>query len=170
MVGVLALGIAAGSLAAGAGSLALVWYLDRYRGSPGAAWFMLTLCAQTVWTVAYGVGLLVSDPALRMATEALTWLGIAWLGPLFLGFALQYTGRTGLFRSRWFQAVFAVPVGGSLLVLTLPFHDLLWRGFRMEPLFGLSRSSTPSSPRRTSSSRSRSSRPGSASCCSSRPS
>lgn len=129
--------IAAGSLAAGVGSLGLVWYLNQYRGSPGADWFILTLCAQALWTLAYGVGVLLFDPPFRLVAEALTWIGIAWLGPLFFGFALKYTGRTELFRSWGFRSVFVAPVAGTALVLTHPFHELLWREFRIEPLMGL---------------------------------
>ena len=126
-----------GSFAAGIGSLGLAWYLNRYRGSPGAGWFMLALCAQAVWTIGYGVGLLLFDPGLRAAAETVVWISSGWLGPFFLGFVLKYTGRNDLFRSRWFQAVFLVPFGGSLLSLTNPLHGLMWQQFRIEPLFGL---------------------------------
>ncbi|MFC7069712.1 histidine kinase N-terminal 7TM domain-containing protein [Halobaculum lipolyticum] len=123
--------------AAGAGSAALAWYLDRHRGSAGAGWLMATLSAQAVWALAYTVGLLVSDLTVRAYAEAVAWVGMAWLGPLFLGFALAYTGRSALLRSRGFRLLFAVPVSASLLALTHPLHDWLWLFFRRSPEFGV---------------------------------
>jgi len=122
---------------AGAGTLWLVWYLDRHRGAPGATWFMAALCSQVVWVFAYTAGLLVAAPALRRALEALSWVGLAWLGPLFLGFALAYTGRSDVVHSPWFPVVFVVPTVTTLLAVTLPGHSLLWRGFVPAPTFGL---------------------------------
>jgi nitrogen-specific signal transduction histidine kinase len=129
--------IVLGSLAAGVGSLALVQYLSRYRGDAGATWFMATLAIQAVPAFAYGGGLLLFDPAWRAFAEAFVWIGLAWIGPLFLGFALEYTGRGEAVRSNWFRLLFVSPVGTTLLALTHPFHDLLWRGFRLAPVLDL---------------------------------
>ena len=123
------------AFAAATGTLGLMWYLRQYRETVSARWFILTLGAQAVVAAAYGVGLLTFDPVLRRYAEASVWIGLVWLGPSFLAFALSYTGRTDLFRSRGFRLLFAVPAAGSLLALTHPAHDLLWRGFRLSPLF-----------------------------------
>jgi signal transduction histidine kinase len=124
-------------LVAGTGSLWLIWYLDRHRGSPGAGWFIATLSAQALWTFAYAGGLLVFDPARRAALEAAAWVGMVSLGPLFLGFALRYTGRGHLLRSAGFRATLAVPAATAVLAATHPFHDLLWRNFRLAPALDL---------------------------------
>ncbi|WP_242509302.1 histidine kinase N-terminal 7TM domain-containing protein [Natrinema altunense] len=67
---------AAGSILSGIGTLLLLWYLREHRGIPSANWLLLTLVAQAVWCFAYGGGLLVFDPTLRWAFEALTWIAI----------------------------------------------------------------------------------------------
>ncbi|WP_284012172.1 histidine kinase N-terminal 7TM domain-containing protein [Halobaculum litoreum] len=123
--------------AAGVGSAALAWYLDRHRGSAGAGWLMATLSAQALWALAYAVGLLATDLTVRAYAEAVAWVGMVWLGPLFLGFALAYTGRSALLRSRGFRLLFAVPASASLLALTHPLHDVLWLFFRRSPEFGI---------------------------------
>lgn len=66
------------------------------------------------------------------------WVGLAWIGPLFLGFALEYTGRAAVIRSKGFQLLFIFPVGATLLAATYPYHDLLWAEFRSAPVFDLS--------------------------------
>ncbi|WP_284063415.1 sensor histidine kinase [Halobaculum halobium] len=114
-----------------------MWYLDRHRGSAGAGWLMATLSAQTLWALAYAVGLLTSDLAVRAYAEALAWVGMVWLGPLFLGFAFAYTGRSDLLRTRGVRLLFTIPAAASLLALTHPFHDWLWLFLRRSPEFGI---------------------------------
>lgn len=129
--------ILAGSLAGGIGTLGLIWYLDRHRGAPGAKWFMTTLGAQAIWVFAYTTGLVVAAPFWRATAEALAWVGLVWLGPLFLAFALTYTGRSNVVYSRWFLLVFVVPVVTTVLAGTHPAHSLLWQGFQPASVFGL---------------------------------
>ena len=126
-----------GSVAAGVGTVALIWYLRRHRRAPGATWLVATLGAQLLWIAAYTGGLVVTSPLWRASAEALSWVGIALLGPLFLAFALAYTGRGSLVDSRWFRVAFVVPAATVPLAATHPFHSLLWHGFDVVPVFGL---------------------------------
>jgi signal transduction histidine kinase len=128
--------LAAGSLFGGVATVALVAYLYPYRERPGARWLLLTLAAQAVFCLSYGVSLFVFAPGPRAALEAVAWLGLSWLGPLFLAFALEYTGRGSLVRSGPFGAVLVVPTVTTFLLLTLPYHDLLWRDFEVVTRFG----------------------------------
>jgi len=127
---------AAGSLLSGIGTLLLLWYLREHRGKPGANWFLLALVAQALWCFAYGIGLFVFDPALRWVFEVLTWTGIVWTGVPFLAFGLEYTGRGSLVRSPWFGLLVLVPALTTGLVVTNPLHELVWSGFRIDPVFG----------------------------------
>jgi signal transduction histidine kinase len=128
---------AVGSLAAGVGSLALARFVVRYRDQPGATWFLGVLAAQALWCFAYGVGLLVFDPTLRVAFEAAAWVGVVWTGLTFLAFALSYTGRGDVVSTPAFGAVVAFGVGVSLLAVTNPLHGALWTDFRLAPVFGV---------------------------------
>ncbi|ELZ10530.1 HTR-like protein [Natrinema thermotolerans DSM 11552] len=127
---------AAGSLLSGVGTVLLLWCLREHRGTPSADWLLLTLVAQAVWCFAYGAGLLVFDPTLRWALEALTWTGIVWTGVPFLAFGLTYTGRGALVKTPWFGLLALVPAVTTVLVVTNPLHELVWTGFRLEPVFG----------------------------------
>ncbi|ELZ41352.1 signal transduction histidine kinase regulating citrate/malate metabolism [Halorubrum californiense DSM 19288] len=128
---------AVGSLAGGAGALALAWAIREHRGRPGVDWFLGVFAAQATWCLSYGVGLLVSEPAVRAALEATMWLGVIWTGVAFLGFALEYTGRSDVVRSRLFAAVAAFGVLSSALVATNSLHGAFWTEFGRDPVFGV---------------------------------
>ncbi|QLH80502.1 histidine kinase N-terminal 7TM domain-containing protein [Halosimplex pelagicum] len=121
--------LAVGSLAAAAGTFALVAYLRRHLGKPGAGWLVATLVAQGLFCLLAGASLAVSEPGARLVMESLTWAALAWLGPLFLAFALEYTGRSGLLGG-WTM----VPVAAltSLVVATAPVNGAVLRAFRID--------------------------------------
>ena len=128
---------AIGSVAGGAGALWLAWAIREHRGRPGADWFLGVFLAQALWCLSYGIGLLVTDPVLRVALETAMWLGILWTGVGFLGFALEYTGRGDVVRNRLFAAVVAFGVLSTAAVLTNPLHGAFWTAFRSTPVFGV---------------------------------
>ncbi|WP_436928690.1 histidine kinase N-terminal 7TM domain-containing protein [Halosimplex halobium] len=122
--------LAVGSLAAAGGTVALVAYLWRHLGKPGAGWFVATLVAQALFCLLAGLSLTVADPGSRLVLEALTWAALTWVGPLFLAFALKYTGRSGLLDG-W--TVVPVAALASLVVATAPANDVVLRNFRVDP-------------------------------------
>ncbi len=128
---------AVGSLAGGAGALGLAWAIRKHRGRPGVDWFLGVFAAQATWCLSYGVGLLVSDPTLRAVLEGTTWLGIVWTGVAFLGFALEYTGRSDVVRGRLFASVVGFGLLSTALLATNPFHGAFWTGFGIDPAFGV---------------------------------
>lgn len=125
-----------GSLGAAGGTIYLLSRLRHHRDSPGADWFLAVLAAQTVYTLAYGVGFLVTDPVSRAGVELLFWLAFTWVGPLFAGFALTYTGRGYIVRTLPFRAVVVLTGVLSVFVLTMPVHDLLWTDFTVVETLG----------------------------------
>ncbi|WP_123619982.1 histidine kinase N-terminal 7TM domain-containing protein [Halorubrum sp. CSM-61] len=128
---------AVGSIAGGAGALGLALAIRERRGRPGVDWFLGVFAAQATWCLSYGVGLLVTDPALRAALETTMWLGIVWTGIAFLGFALEYTGRSDVVRSRPFAAIVGFGLLSTALVATNPLHGAFWTGFGFDPVFGV---------------------------------
>lgn len=128
---------AVGSLAGGAGALGLALAIREHRGRPGVDWFLGVFAAQATWCLSYGLGLLVADPTLRAVLEATTWLGIVWTGIAFLGFALEYTGRSDVVRSRLFAAVVGFGLLSTALLATNPLHGAYWTGFGFDPAFGV---------------------------------
>lgn len=134
--------IALAAIGSGIGTVGLIHYLRRHWDRPGAKWFVAALSMQVLWCFAYGTGLLVRDSyGLRLGLEIASWVGLCWIGPPFLAFALDYTGRTNLIRGKRLSVLFAVPVLSTPLVLTNPFHGLVWRNFSIEPALGVAAAS-----------------------------
>ncbi|MDZ7745993.1 MAG: histidine kinase N-terminal 7TM domain-containing protein [Halobacteriales archaeon] len=138
MFGLVAAVFVFATLAAGVATVGLVWYLDRHRGNAGANWFISTLTAQVLVTLAYALAMLTTEPTIRAHLEALSWTGLAWMGPLFMGFALEYTGRERFVHTYGFGLILLVPTVTTALALTHPYHGLLWQGFELFSPFGLS--------------------------------
>ena len=125
-----------GSVGSGVGAALLARYLCRHRGKPGANWFILTLVGVAVFCLSYGVSLLVFDPSLRAGFELVTIASVCFVGPFFLAFGLEYTGRGDVVRSWIFAPVAAVPLITVPVAATNTTHGLLWTGFRLDPIFG----------------------------------
>jgi len=73
-----------------------------------------------------------------MYAEAFMWIGIAWIGPTFVAFALAYTGRTRTLCSQGFLVLMVFPVVATIVSLTHPYHSLLWTDFEISPVLKLS--------------------------------
>lgn len=127
---------AVGSLLAGAANVYLFRYLLRYRAEPGARWFLAVIGCQVLWSVGYGVALLVFNPMLRLVLEFPVWIAVNWIGVFYLGFALEYTGRVDLLRSAWFKSLVAFEIASTVIVLTNPLHHFVWENFTVAPMFG----------------------------------
>jgi hypothetical protein len=128
--------LAVGGVVSGAASLVLLRFLWPYRAEPGARFFILTIACEAVWAFSYGAALLVFDPALRRLFEIPIWLGINFIGVFFLAFALEYTGRGSLLRSRWMGGLVGVQALHTLVVATNPLHHLAWNDYHVDPVFG----------------------------------
>jgi len=128
------------SFVAAGGTVLLIRYLRRYRGKPGAEWFLASLSFQTVWSVGYGAALLTFAPAARYALEVVVWAAMTGTSVCFLVFALEYTGRSGLASGRapW---VLSVPALVGVVGATNPLHQMVWTGFRIDPVAGMATAS-----------------------------
>ena len=129
--------LAFASIASGVVSLGFMRYLWPYRNRLGGRFFIATIGCEALWALSYGGALFVFDPALRYAFEVPIWLAINFIGVFFLAFALEYTGRSGLLRSKAMGAVVGLQILHTLVVVTNPIHGIAWTGYRIDPVFGL---------------------------------
>jgi len=97
---------------------------------------MGNIAAVAFFSIAYGTGLLVYEPVLREFLESIAFIALSFMGPFFVAFGLEYTGRGGLLRTPLFGLIAGVPVVTTLLVATNPLHGLVWRNFELAPVFG----------------------------------
>lgn len=124
------------SLLAGVGTLSLAYYVRSFRDQPGARFWAGVLVTAALWAFSYGTALLVFDPGLRPLFEVPLWFAKAFAPLFILLFALEYTGRGEVVRSRLVTALIAVYGIEFLLYATNPVHGLLWSDYRIDPVFG----------------------------------
>ena len=129
--------LALASIASGVVSLGFMRYLWPYRNRLGGRFFIATIGCEALWALSYGGALFVFDPALRYAFEVPIWLAINFIGVFFLAFALEYTGRSEILRSKLFAGIVGLQVIHTLVVATNPIHGIAWTGYRIDPVFGL---------------------------------
>lgn len=110
------------SVIVGSAAAILAW---RERPKPGSRPLVLLLIGQLWWSISIIF-------RLRAVTveEKLFWMTVLWAGvvviPLgWLLFALEYTGRDELFKTRYIGLFSAIPLLTWLVVFTAPFHNLL---------------------------------------------
>lgn len=129
--------LAVAIVTAGVISLYFIRYLWAYRDDPGARFYIGTIACEALWTLSYGLALLVFDPTLRAMFEVPIWIGINFIGVFFLAFALEYTGRGHLVRSKLMGVIGGVQVFHTVVVLTNPLHHLAWSNYHIDPIFGV---------------------------------
>ena len=105
---------------------ALSVHAYRSRRVPGRLPFALFMCSVSVWTAAYGLGIVTPTPWLRVVLEAVAWTGRATVGVWVLLFALAYTGYDRVITRRTVATLLAVPAATVALVWTYPWNDLVW--------------------------------------------
>ncbi len=137
MPGMIGAAIVVASILACVGALYLLQYLYQQRNRSGASWFMGNIASVAVFCAAYGIALLVFEPTVRVGLEAVAFVCVCFMGPFFLAFGLDYTGRGDLIRTPLFGVVAAVPLLTVGLAATNPVHGLVWSGLQFDPVFGL---------------------------------
>ncbi|MCL9812684.1 histidine kinase N-terminal 7TM domain-containing protein [Natranaeroarchaeum aerophilus] len=133
----LGVGIVIASIAASGGALYLLQYLYHKRDRSGAGWFMGNMASVAVFCLSYGLALLVFEPMIRATLGAVAFLCVCFMGPFFLAFGLDYTGRGDLIRTPLFGIVAGVPLLTVGLAVTNSVHGLVWTDFQLDPVLGL---------------------------------
>ena len=128
--------LALAAIASGVISIGFLRYLWPYRTRLGGRFFIATIGCEALWSLSYGASLFVFDPALRRVFEVPIWAAINFIGVFFLAFALEYTGRTEILRSKLFAGIVGLQVLHTLIVATNPIHGIAWSNYRIEPVFG----------------------------------
>lgn len=116
----------AGSMVTAAVVLALLAaYAWRRRGNECGLSLAVLLVAVAWWGLAYAVELSTVELGARERWGDLKYVGVAMLGPAWMIFVLQYTGR-GRWVSRRLVALLALEPLAVLVVLAVPAtHDLI---------------------------------------------
>lgn len=104
----------------------LAGYAFRHRRQTGALTLGLLLLAMAAWSAGYAAELLAPTLSGKVLAAKAQYVGIASLPPLWLTFALRYTGYGAWLTNRR-RALLALPAAITfLLVLTNEWHELIW--------------------------------------------
>lgn len=112
--------VGAGLLLAG-----LAGYTWRRRGIPAGLSLAVLLLAVAWWGLAYALEISSDALGAKRLWGDLKYVGIGVLGPAWLAFVLQYTGRGHLLTRRRLLALAVEPVAVQLLLVFDATHDLI---------------------------------------------
>jgi len=108
-------------------SATLAWCAWRRRkAAPSAVPLALFALACAEYAFGYALEILTLTPEAKVAWAKVEWLGIASMAPLFLAFALQYSGYRHLLTRRLWFGLAAPCLAMLLLVATNEHHGLVW--------------------------------------------
>lgn len=124
------------SIVAGFTLILIAWRGWPFQGYPGSKTWTVILLIIAFWDISYGVGLTIFDPQLRWWFDIPLYFCRAFSVPLILVFALRYTGRESLVKTKWMYGVFGFYAFAFILAVTNPTHHLMWTGYRIGPVWG----------------------------------
>jgi signal transduction histidine kinase/ActR/RegA family two-component response regulator len=97
------------------------------RPAPGAQTSAALMAAIAVWSAAYALELASTSQAAQLAWAPLVYIGVLFAPVAWFVFALRFTGRDGWLNTGALVALAIVPVGLYLLVVTDPWHHLVYQ-------------------------------------------
>ncbi|MBN1284642.1 MAG: PAS domain S-box protein [Anaerolineae bacterium] len=114
-------------------SVTLALYVWRRRTGPGATPFVLFMLAIAEWSLAGVFVLLSVDLSAKLFWANVQYLGAVVVPPLWLLFALQYTGQ----QDKWFIARYPAllliePLVALILLWTNPWHQMFRSNARLD--------------------------------------
>lgn len=104
----------------------LAHYIWQKRTNPAATVFALLMMATTIWSLAYGLELMVERIDLLKLVLQIEYIGIAFAPPLWLLFTLLFTGRERWLRPMRLFILFLAPTFTYLLVISNDLHHFYY--------------------------------------------
>lgn len=99
---------------------------------PGAKTFGFLMLAMMIWVIFYLCEITLPSLPLKIASRKILYLGMGISPPLWLGFALRYTGISPWWSKRGHVLLMTIPgITSFLLGLTNEAHKLIWTSLEM---------------------------------------
>ncbi|MGA2613459.1 MAG: histidine kinase N-terminal 7TM domain-containing protein [Spirochaetia bacterium] len=108
----------------------------RRRDVPGGFALSLTLFAIAVWCFFSAIETTSPDAWHRYLWNAISYIGLCNVAPLFLVFAIQYSDSRWPLSPWMIAFLWSVPVATIALAFTNSWHHLIWTGFVPGPIPG----------------------------------
>lgn len=108
------------------GALALAGTAWRRSQTPGGLSFALLMLCLSVWLLAEGLEISGPDYSIKNFWVQFAFLGIAWIGPLWLTFAVEFAYADNNLHEHVGLWPWVIPAVTVLLVFTNDYHHLIW--------------------------------------------
>lgn len=118
-------------LLAGVLTAALAWTSWKFSTFPGLEALSRFLFFITIWILAYLGEIMATGAGTMVWLARIEYIGIVLIGPLWLAFALAYTGRSSMVTRRRTVGMLIIPVITLLLAWTTSWHGLVWQSFEV---------------------------------------
>src|SRR3990170_2581756 len=105
-----------------------VWILRRQLRGPGSRVVAVLLLDGSLWLIASGIELGVTDIGNKIFWDSLQWTAVAILPTAWLIYALRFTGLEQWLSRRNLALLGAVLLISILLIYTNPIHEWMWHG------------------------------------------
>jgi PAS domain S-box-containing protein/putative nucleotidyltransferase with HDIG domain len=107
-------------------SLGILFFALRRRGAPGTSAYIWYASAQSLWIFGFIVELILPTLQLKMFWDGAQWLAAVIVLVSFPVFAVQYTEHKLRYPRMYFAFSLIVPVIFTALLITDPFHHLIY--------------------------------------------
>ena len=104
----------------------LAAYLYRRRSAPGAESLIALMTAVGIWSLGYSLEFASVGLADKTFWTRMEYLGVAWIAPAWLSFALGYTQSGWLRKRRSRFLLYLIPMAAIFGAMTNPQTHLLW--------------------------------------------
>jgi len=105
-----------------------------FRMGNSTKWVAITMLCAAIWGFFYGLELASTDLDTILILVKLQYVGISFLAVSWLLFAFKYTNSNFKNYPQAIFLVFLVPVLTMVFVLTIDFHGLIYRSYKLVPL------------------------------------
>ena len=111
-------------------STVITLYLSIYswnkRSNPDAFYFSFLMLAVSIWTITSSFEIASTSIFVKVLWSQISYLGIVFVGPLWLFFTLSYTGNEKWLKIKFMSLFMIVPVVILFLVATNGWFGLIW--------------------------------------------
>ncbi|MCF8383702.1 MAG: response regulator [Chlorobium sp.] len=109
----------------------LAYHAWSRRKNHGAGYFSLLLVCSLVYSFSYGLEISSLNLQTALFFIRIEYLGIAFIPPVFLLFALSYTESLKKFSTPLLTAIFMIPFITAVLVVSLDLHPFIHEDIRL---------------------------------------
>jgi len=107
-------------------TLYISFYSWNKRLNPNAFFFSLVMAAVSIWSICEAFQMASVNIEIKILWSQLSYVGIVFIGPLFLLFTMSYTDHKKYLNKKFAALLSIIPIFILILVATNPLHGWIW--------------------------------------------